>query len=239
MLSLSFLQKTAVKFQTSELNVRREYVQHLLLSYLYQKLESRELYFKGGTALRILYRSPRFSEDLGFDTTVHKQQVWERVIEDTLIDVSREGIGVEIEESKVTSGGYLGIVSLSNIGDPIKIHFEISFRKDLIEGEAFTVENDLVVPYFVKSLTTTQLVDGKVEALLQRQKARDFYDLYFMLRANLLSPIQKKQLLKVRQLLSKKGINFETELALFLPRSQAMIIHDFNKSLLGEINRNI
>ena len=91
----------------------------------------------------------------------------------------------------------------------------------------------------MKSLTTTQLVDGKVEALLQRQKARDFYDLYFMLRANLLSPIQKKQLLKVRQLLSKKGINFETELALFLPRSQAMIIHDFNKSLLGEINRNI
>lgn len=239
MLSLSFLQKTSVKFQTSELNVRREYVQHLLLGYLYQKPVSSDLYFKGGTALRILYRSPRFSEDLDFDTTVHKRQVWERAIEDALIDVSREGIEVEIEESKVTSGGYLGIVILSNIGDPIKIHLEISFRKGLIEGETFTVENDFTAPYLVKSLTTAQLVDGKMAALFQRQKARDFYDLYFLLRANLLSPDQKKQLSMAKQLLSKKEINFETELSLFLPRSQAMMIRDFKRSLWGEINRNI
>ena len=189
------------------------------------------MYFKGGTALRILYRSPRFSEDLDFDTTVHKLQTWEQVIEDVLVDISREGIGVEIEESKTTSGGYLGIVILSHVGDPIKIHFEISFRKDMVEGEAFTVESDFTAPYFIKSLATANLVDSKVAALLDRQKARDFYDLYFMLRANLLSPNQKKQLVKVRQLLNKKEINFETELALFLPRSQAMMVRDLKKSL--------
>ena len=137
------------------------------------------MYFKGGTALRILYRSPRFSEDLDFDTTVHKLQTWEQVIEDVLVDISREGIGVEIEESKTTSGGYLGIVILSHVGDPIKIHFEISFRKDMVEGEAFTVESDFTAPYFIKSLATANLVDSKVAALLDRQKARDFYDLYF------------------------------------------------------------
>jgi len=165
--------------------------------------------------------------------------VWEKVLEDTLIDVSKEGIGVEILESKITNGGYLGIVSLKNVGDPINIHFEISFRKNKIDGESFTVENNFVVPYFIKSLTTAQLVEGKILALLDRHKPRDFYDLYFMLRANLLSPALKQQLLVVRQLLSKNDINFDTELSLFLPRSQILMIRDFKKSLLAEIERNI
>lgn len=220
------------------MNVRREYAQHLLLNYLYQKSTASDLYFKGGTALRIIYGSPRFSEDLDFDTTEHSRGVWERALEETLVDISREGVEVDIEESKTTSGGYLGIVTLKNIGQPIIIHFEISFRKTSISGEVFTIENDFVTPYPVKSLVTKQLVDGKLQALFNRQKARDFYDLYYLLRANLMSLDQKKQLQKVKQLLSKNRLNFDRELSLFIPKSQTLVVRDFRTTLEREIGRN-
>ena len=38
----------------------------IFLSYLYQEPGSEKLLFKGGTALRIVFKSPRFSEDLDF-----------------------------------------------------------------------------------------------------------------------------------------------------------------------------
>jgi predicted nucleotidyltransferase component of viral defense system len=239
MLNLTYLQQLATKYQTNDTNVRREYAQHLLLSHLYQKPEAESLFFKGGTALRILYRSPRFSEDLDFETTEHDQGLWERVLENLLIDLSHENIVVDIEESKITTGGYLGIVTLKNIGKPIEIHIEISFRKKFVEGEVFTVENDFTSPYSIKSLITTQLVEGKLEALFDRQKARDFYDLYFLLRSNLVPPSQKRQLSKVRHLLSNRNIDFSRELSLFLPKNQALIIKDFENSLVREIERNI
>ena len=46
-------------------------------------------------------------------------------------------------------------------------------------GEIFTVENDFVSVYPVKSLPTKNLIEGKFHALFDRQKARDFYDIYF------------------------------------------------------------
>jgi predicted nucleotidyltransferase component of viral defense system len=36
------------------------------LSYLYKQPDSEKLLFKGGTALKFIFRSPRYSEDLDF-----------------------------------------------------------------------------------------------------------------------------------------------------------------------------
>lgn len=56
-------QRHAIGLQAQE----RDYVQHLFLSALYA--HSQALLFKGGTALRVLHRSPRYSEDLDFNAT--------------------------------------------------------------------------------------------------------------------------------------------------------------------------
>ena len=66
MLSRENLKEFTDKYQTIEKNVAREYVQHLFLSLLYKIPSSEKLLFKGGTAMRIIYQSPRFSEDLDF-----------------------------------------------------------------------------------------------------------------------------------------------------------------------------
>lgn len=239
MVNKSYLNQLAIKFQTSELNVRREYAQHVLLSYLYQKKEAEDLFFKGGTALRLVHRSPRFSEDLDFDTTLHEQRVWEKVLEAVLVDMSRESIRIDILESKITSGGYMLVLAFTNIGDQMIIRLEISFRKNKIAGEIFSVQNDYISTYPIKSLQTNHLIDDKLQALMDRQKPRDFYDLYFLLRANPLTPRQKKQLPAALALMRQSKINFHQELSRFLPRSQTLIVRDFKLTLIREIERNL
>ncbi len=55
MITVEAIRALAAKLQTTELNVRREYCQHLFLSYFYQQSLTDQVYFKGGTALRIIY----------------------------------------------------------------------------------------------------------------------------------------------------------------------------------------
>ena len=64
MISNDTIRQFALKYQTTELNVRREYFQHLFLSYFYKQEGSERVFFNGGTALRLIYHSARFSEDL-------------------------------------------------------------------------------------------------------------------------------------------------------------------------------
>ena len=48
--------------------ILREYLQTKILSLIYQEAISKNLFFVGGTALRILRGLDRFSEDLDFDS---------------------------------------------------------------------------------------------------------------------------------------------------------------------------
>ncbi len=232
------LRSLATKLQTTELNVRREYFQHLFLSYFYQQPQADRVYFKGGTALRVLYNSPRFSEDLDFSSSVSDFHAIEEAMLETLAAISRENVSPEMEESKKTSGGYLAIISFSTEGhSPVSIQTEISLREGEKVGEAMTIASDFIPSYTIVTLIREQLVHEKIQALLTRRKARDFYDLYFILRANLLSTRKKDVLSQVMETLKQSSINFEKELREFLPRSHWAIIRDFSVHLERETER--
>ena len=235
MISNQFIKDFSTKYQTSDLNVRREYIQHLFLSYFYRHPKSSKIYFKGGTALRIIYRSPRFSEDLDFSSSEVTIDQIEDIVIDTIREIEREGIKIGIKESKKTTGGYLAIISFSLQGQKIDIKLEISQRKEKNIGEIITIINDYIPPYNMTAITKELLVAGKIHALLERQKARDFYDLYYFLRANLISVNEKNILPKVLALLSNNNIQFNKELKIFLPKSHWGIIKDFKKILAQEI----
>src|SRR3989339_121357 len=66
MLDKNQITKIATNLQTTEYNTAEEYCQHIFLSQFYQLPSSERVFFKGGTALRIVFASPRFSEDLDF-----------------------------------------------------------------------------------------------------------------------------------------------------------------------------
>lgn len=56
MISQPAIDSLAAKSQTSPVNIAREYCQHLLLQAIYKQKGASGLYFKGGTALRLLYQ---------------------------------------------------------------------------------------------------------------------------------------------------------------------------------------
>lgn len=236
MIAQDQISKLTTQYQTSDVNVLREYYQHLFLSYFFQQPQTNNIFFKGGTALRILYKSPRFSKDLDFSANLSSREEIEQALIQTLDQIEKEGIVTELQETGTTSGGYRSTIFFQK--DPtVEIELEISLRQGEYKGELMTVLNDFIPTYTVFALEQSQLIDEKIDALLSRKKPRDFYDLYFILRANLL-PAQKKNILsEALKTLQKTDINFEVELKEFLPRSHWAVIRDFKNILEREINR--
>lgn len=227
------------KYQTNIVNVRREYFQHLFLSYFYQQHKAGNIFLKGGTNLRLLHGSPRFSEDLDFDSALIDYQGIESVIIETFSQMEKENVKFSILDAKPTSGGFLATVSFEGFAESVEAQIEISQREEEKKGEVVAVINDFVPTYNVVSVTEQQLVLGKIRALLDRKKPRDFYDFYFLLRSRFSIPGKSELLPKVLAALKEKDINFEAELKRFLPKSHWEIIRDFKNTLKREIDRFI
>lgn len=238
------IQKLAERQQTTLDNVVREYFQHLFLAQLYQEKGADALLFKGGTALRIIWRSPRFSEDLDFTGVQLNHKTIEGLMDGALVKMEKEGIESEIEDSKKTSGGYLAIFHFETGEYKSRIQIEVSLRKDKkVKGSAALIQPELSPPYMLTHLQESVLVGEKIQASLTRGKARDFYDFYFILRGRMAfqDVFTKDKTLKSKILkVVKKGrLDFKRELKDFLPVSQHMIIKSFPDTLIAEIERNL
>jgi len=246
MIGPELLENIARQEQTSIFpNIVREYVQHLFLTELYQLPGSEKLLFKGGTALRIIYGSPRFSEDLDFSLFGVLPKEIESFVEGLFISVlaKLESIGIHIEisnKSTSTSGGYFGLATFNTNGyPPINIEINISSRKENgVQGEVDSITNNFVPTYTLYHLPQNRIVDEKIfGALVERKKPRDYYDLYFMMRKGMLSAEQKKHLGEIAQEVidGLQHIDFQGELGTFLPAGQQSIIRDFSQTLEREM----
>jgi len=168
----------------------------------------------------------------------------ETLMAGTLAKMEREGIQTEIVESKNTSGGYLAIFHFETSEYNSQIQIEVSRRNgENRSGTAVLVQSDLVVPYTLIHLRQEILVAEKIQACLTRGKARDFYDLYFILRSRLAFKeafVRDKQLkTKILKVVKSQKLDFKRELKLFLPVSQHMVIKGFPDTLVAEIERNL
>lgn len=250
MISQESIQKLSTQYHVSEHpNIVREYFQHLFLSELYKLDDSNCLLFKGGTALRVVYNSPRFSEDLDFTIIgieFHRQKEFiEHLFGTVLAGLERTGVSVELgPKPGSTSGGYYGDATF-RIYDyqSVAVAINISSRSDEgIKGEIDSVANDFIPAYSVYHLSQEELVTEKIfGALLDRKKARDFYDLYFIMRKGMLTLNQKGKLAKVKDtiILIARNVDFQSELSVFLPSDQQNIIRDFQQVLTSELNRQL
>jgi len=240
MLSQDSLKEFTKKFQTIEKNIIREYIQHLFLSSLYKIKSSERLFFKGGTALKIIYGSPRFSEDLDFDgQNIYQYELIDNLFIETISEIEKSGIEIGLKEAKPTTGGYLGIISYNLYDISEEMKFEISLRSGRkADYEITTVVSDYLPSYSVVHSPAMKIVAGKIEALLSRGKPRDYYDFYFILRHPALHEfINNNQLKTIEQNLNKTQINFKKELSVLLPASHQMILKDFKKTLIREIKK--
>jgi predicted nucleotidyltransferase component of viral defense system len=239
MISPEALAQAARKNQTTELNIAREYCQHLFLGAFYGERGSERVMFKGGTALRIVYGSPRFSEDLdfsGFGTSVSEIEDW---VASAASEMEHNAIPVSIAESKRTSSGYQAIIASPVRELPVQIQVQFSLRRrDSMKGQGVLVAPELLPAYTLTQLPERLLVEEKLEALMTRRKPRDYYDLYFMLRKGLIRTGMMGPLSRAKEALAKSRMDFGQDLGPFLPRSQAAIVKDLRKILLEELGRH-
>ncbi|MBI5701827.1 nucleotidyl transferase AbiEii/AbiGii toxin family protein [Candidatus Saganbacteria bacterium] len=240
MLTPEDLQEFINKYQTNKKNIVREYIQHLFLSALYRANGAEKLLFKGGTALRIVFQSPRFSEDLDFTgLNIFNYREIDDLFISALAEVEKYGINITYKEAKPTTGGYLGLIHYSAFDVMEDMKFEVSLRKRReIKGELTNIALDYAPPYTIVHVPPKELIDGKMAALLDRHKPRDYYDLYFILRHHQLNQaIGKSHLRKVVELLEKEKINFKSELSVLLPASHQLILKNFKNILRKEIGK--
>jgi len=236
MLSQTAFEEFANQFHTSELNIMREYLQNLLLSHLYQHPRSNQLAFKGGTALRLLFGSPRFSEDLDFNCGLTEYHV-KTILNETHERIKKEAIPSISLENKPTSGGYFAIYRFEIHGQQIDIEWNLSLRK-AVQTELLMVTTPLMPSYQCMALPIDALVKEKMEALLRRKKPRDFFDLYFFLRSRRglknIIPL-KKMLLKEIGQLETGAMKFE--LKHLLPGSLHSLLKNFPAMVAKELER--
>ncbi|OGF69499.1 hypothetical protein A3H65_01880 [Candidatus Giovannonibacteria bacterium RIFCSPLOWO2_02_FULL_45_14] len=245
MITRQFITELSTKNQTSEQNIAREYCQHLFLSYLYRNVVAEKLLFKGGTALKIVFKSPRFSEDLDFSAYEISVSEINNLVDGVLDDISKEGIQYEKtvnpETQGETSGGYFVVINLKLLEFDSEIRLQASLRsKGQLGSNTALIENDFIPPYTIVYLEEKLLVGEKVNALLGRTKPRDFFDLYFMLRHRELVKFIPRDIDDLKEkLLNVLKNGWEKELKLFLPTSYQPLLKDFQDRLKREIEMHI
>lgn len=169
---------------TKNLNLgqaEKDYYQNIVLFCVY-RIYANEMVFKGGTALSKCYGLDRFSEDLDFtalmlfSTTKLKEQlnrfmkyeITENIVEDNNLKITLNIYGPL----------YNGIKHST-----CKLILDISYREEiLVNPEIKKIITEYEVPSFdVYVMNTEEILAEKIRAIMTREKARDIYDLYFLL----------------------------------------------------------
>ena len=198
----SLLQKYSPKTPQDYENALKEIIQEITLAGLARAQFFDKAAFYGGTALRIFYGLPRFSEDLDF--TLLKPQPDFRLqpyfssviqvlnsfgfeVDVTAVDKKPERTAESAFLKANTQMHLMKIASARDLLPAIQKHqvLQIKFEVDVDSPLGFETEVKPLLPPItaaVKILKPSSLFAGKMHAVLFRQwksriKGRDFYDL--------------------------------------------------------------
>lgn len=184
MISKDQIQEFSKRLAIDEFTIIREYIQIVFLSILYSTKESQKIYFKGGTAIRLLLKSGRFSEDLDFTAELTTKEI-DEVVNETIKKVSLTVPGVRLKKTDEGKASYTGILSYQPEGmkHPLNIHLDFSLREKPETSKQTVLETDFpVAPQpVVRHMDWQEILAEKIRAFLVRSKGRDVYDLWFML----------------------------------------------------------
>lgn len=180
MITKNQLTLLAGKFKTNESTVLREYLQLIFLNTLYSFPNSQNIVFKGGTAIHLIFGAPRFSEDLDF--TVQMDLVnFEKFI--FRIFSSLEPEGFRFKPRKTIAGKrYLLSNSIPGSTQKLFANLDFSFREKVFEIQNSSIITPLPVVFTsrVCHMSQGEIYAEKIRAILNREKGRDLYDLWYL-----------------------------------------------------------
>lgn len=161
--------------------VVREYWEVLALKGLFDSPFGRKLIFKGGTALRLAYDSPRFSEDLDFSLTSDPFKDAFPILVKKIITPFPELAISDLEEKHYT---YLAEIKVTQnyLPFPFRIKIEISKRKlKNYKWKLHLLTSPLTTVMTLGQIATLeQLYADKLSCLKSRAKPKDLFDLWYI-----------------------------------------------------------
>jgi predicted nucleotidyltransferase component of viral defense system len=175
-------------------NTAREYLQARILTALQRAGAMIPLAFHGGTALRVLYGIPRYSEDLDFTleqaANLYDFRQYLRSIKSAL---QAEGyqVGVKMNDRKVVHSAFIrfeGLLFELGLSPHPNQIFAIKLEVDSNPPAGAALETTVIRRHATLQLqhhNPASLLAGKLHAVLQRPytKGRDIFDLFWYLSA--------------------------------------------------------
>ena len=228
-------------------SILKEYLQYKILNSIFNSEYAGKLAFLGGTALRIIHGSSRFSEDLDFDNFALTAEEFERLSKIIQKDLTLEGLEVEVatvtknaHHIKIRIPKLLFDTGLSAFAehkiliqvDTVPQNFVYTPDKPLLNKfDVFTQIN--VVP---KDILLAQKITASVNR--KRIMGRDFFDIVFLygigskpnfayLEKNIGVNNEKdlkKYLLEKTALLNFDTLSHDVEPLLFDPRDKKKVL---------------
>jgi len=174
-------EQKAAELKIDKTQVIREYWELIILKGLFESTSGRYLIFKGGTALRLCYGSPRFSEDLDFSLTKDMLKGRFAPLIKKMIAPFPELTQTDLEEKHYT---YLAEIKVTQnyLPFPFRIKIEISKRetKDYQWELKLLGSPTTVIQVMGKVATLNQIYKDKLACLKGRTKPKDLFDLWYV-----------------------------------------------------------
>lgn len=186
MISDNTLQDLANKKGIDKYSILREIIQIQFLEEIYKFPKSKNLFFKGGTALKIIFGSNRFSEDLDFTTSLDKSEI-DDLVKLAVVQLQKEYSDITVKDLDVIQGISKKILLPIEISlQPLTIKLDFSQRENVIIPKLSTIYTDLplTLTSLIHHLGDSEILAEKYRAIINRVKGRDLYDFLFLLKKN-------------------------------------------------------
>jgi len=222
-------------------NITREFLQELILQIMDRSGYSSSLAFVGGTALRILYDLPRFSEDLDFCLINERGFKFDKLLATIKKELELNGFEIEISrgEDKTVLSEFIkfkGLLYELGIAGQKNEKLFIKLEIDSNPPSGYRTEVQLINKDFlfkVQSYDLPSLFASKLHAFLFRKyaKGRDYYDLLWFLSKRI--PVNYKLLSAAAAQTEKKAFRMDAE------RLKKMLINKVNKTDFHHVSRDV
>lgn len=168
--------------------VEKDYLLEIALSIISRETKN-ELVFKGGTCLYKFHKLNRFSEDLDFSASA---AIEHGVLFDGLVSgFSDYGVKAILKPTRQPFNSVLASLQMQGPlfdGNPrslASIRIDINLKSEVdMPPVAQTLYSDYrdIIPFQVLCMTKEEIASEKIRAIITRDKARDVYDLWFLMR---------------------------------------------------------
>lgn len=173
-------------FKINDSVVVREYLQTLFLKELYDENYSKNIFFKGGTAIRLIFSGSRFSEDLDF-TVDGSVDDFDLFINGFFKKIEKQYDFKFKKRESIAGQKYLLTANLPSYNSPVFISLDFSFREQVLEPSKSIISTvyPVIFTSFVNHISGQEILAEKIRATMTRDKGRDIYDLWFLLSNNI------------------------------------------------------